>query len=72
MQLKLKDLCAYLKKYVVKKPSYELFPSACYKLINTPKKSHIIIIWNRIEAIIKEFSKLLNKKRYLKLSFRGF
>jgi len=55
------------KKYVVKKPSYELFPSACYKLINTPKKSHIIIIWNRIEAIIKEFSKLLNNEKISKL-----
>lgn len=55
------------KKYVVKKPSYELFSSSCYKIINTPKISHTIIVWSRIEAIIREFSKLLNNEKISKL-----
>ena len=47
------------KVYNLTKPNFELFASSCYKIINSKKKNHTLIAWNRAEVTIKEFSSLL-------------
>lgn len=50
------------KEYKISKPTYELFSSGCYKIINSNSKYHTIIAWSRIEKVLKEFSNLMNFK----------
>ena len=50
--------------YKILKPSYELFSSSCYKIINSNSKTHAIIAWSRIEKILKEFSNLIEHKEF--------
>ena len=52
------------KKYKINKPNYELFISSCYKIISSSKKNHLIFVWNRAEATIKEFSNLINGESF--------
>ena len=56
-----------IKNYELIKPNYELFLNNCYNTIKSNKKSHIILIWSRIEGIIKEFDSLIN---YNDISYR--
>ncbi len=51
------------KKYNLNKPNFEMFASSCYKIINSKRKSHVLIAWNRAEVIIKEFSNLLMESK---------
>ena len=56
-----------IKNYELIKPNYELFLNNCYNTIKSNKKSHFILIWSRIEGIIKEFDSLIN---YNDISYR--
>ena len=51
------------KKYNLNKPNFEMFGSSCYKIINSKRKNHVLIAWNRAEVTIKEFSNLLIKNK---------
>ena len=51
------------KKYNLNKPNFEMFASSCYKIINSKRKNHVLIAWNRAEVTIKEFSNLLMESK---------
>ena len=51
------------KKYNLNKPNFEMFASSCYKIINSKRKNHVLIAWNRAEVTIKEFSNLLMENK---------
>ena len=58
------------KIYNLNKPNFEMFASSCYKIINSKRKNHVLIAWNRAEVTIKEFSNLLMKINCLKKTFQ--
>ena len=51
------------KIYNLNRPNFEMFASSCYKIINSKRKKHVLIAWNRAEATIKEFSNLLTENK---------
>ena len=51
------------KTYNLNKPNFEMFASSCYKIINSKRKNHVLIAWNRAEVTIKEFSNLLMENK---------